>query len=39
VEALGMSVYLTDGSDENIKITTPTDLILAQAILERRKTE
>ncbi len=32
VEALGMSVYLTEGSDENIKITTPTDLILAQAI-------
>lgn len=37
VEALGMSVYLTDGSDENIKITTPTDLVLAQAIWEGRK--
>ena len=36
VEALGMSVYLTSGSDENIKITTPTDLILAQAIWEGR---
>lgn len=32
VEALGMSVYLTEGSDKNIKITTPTDLMLAQAI-------
>ena len=37
VEALGMSVYLTKGSDENIKITTPTDLILAKAILEGRE--
>lgn len=36
VEAIGMSVYLTEGSDENIKITTPTDLILAKAILESR---
>lgn len=37
VEALGMRVYLTQGSEENIKITTPMDLILAQAILDRRK--
>ena len=37
VEALGMSVYLTDGSDENIKITTPIDLILADAILQSRR--
>ena len=37
VETLGMSVYLTQGSDENIKITTPTDLILAQAIWDRRQ--
>lgn len=36
VEALGMSVYLTQGSDENIKVTTPTDLILAQAIKKER---
>lgn len=36
VEAIGMSVCLTEGSDENIKITTPTDLILAEAIFERR---
>ena len=37
VEALGMSVYLTDGSDENIKVTTPTDLILAEAIQHSRR--
>lgn len=37
VESIGMSVYLSQGSDENIKITTPTDLILAQAIWERRQ--
>ena len=37
VEALGMSVYLTKGSEENIKITTPLDVVLAEAILQRRK--
>lgn len=36
VEAIGMSVYLTDGSDENLKITTPTDLLLADALWESR---
>lgn len=36
VERLGKQVYLTEGSEENIKITTPLDMILAQAILERR---
>ena len=37
VEALGMSVYLSRGSEENIKITTPLDVTLAEAILQRRK--
>lgn len=37
VEAIGMSVYLSKGSEENIKITTPIDLILAEAILNRRE--
>lgn len=37
VEALGMSVYLTAGSEENIKITTPMDVVVAEAILNRRK--
>ena len=35
-EAYGMNVVVTPGSDENLKITTPTDLILAEAILKAR---
>ena len=35
-EAMGMTVVLTEGSEENIKITTPMDLILGEAILKRR---
>lgn len=37
VERLGMKVVLTRGSEENIKLTTPGDLILAQGILEGRR--
>lgn len=37
VEALGMKVFLSMGSEENIKITTPFDLVLADAIVHRRK--
>jgi len=37
VEALGMSVHLTEGSDENLKITTPLDLVLANVIWNRRR--
>ena len=37
VERLGKEVYLADGSYENIKITTPEDLALAEAILQRRE--
>ena len=33
VERLGCPVALTSGSEENIKITTPADLILGEAIL------
>ncbi|MGI5973405.1 MAG: 2-C-methyl-D-erythritol 4-phosphate cytidylyltransferase [Oscillospiraceae bacterium] len=36
VERLGMSVRLTAGSYENIKLTTPEDLAVAESILERR---
>ncbi len=36
VERLGMKVSLTAGSRENIKITTPFDLLLGEAILEAR---
>lgn len=33
VEHLGMNVFLTNGSEENIKITTPFDLKIAKMIL------
>lgn len=36
VEAIGMRVYLSDGDEENIKITTPIDMVLAEAILKGR---
>ena len=36
VERLGKVVYLTDGDEENVKITTPIDLLLAEAILHDR---
>ena len=37
VERIGMTVALTEGSYENIKITTPTDLLIAEAILSGRE--
>jgi 2-C-methyl-D-erythritol 4-phosphate cytidylyltransferase len=37
VEALGMTVRISKGSYENIKITTPSDLTFAAAILESRE--
>ena len=39
VERMGKEIYLTEGSYENIKITTPEDLALAAAILQRREEE
>ena len=36
VELLGIPVHLTQGSYENIKLTTPEDLATAEAILGRR---
>jgi 2-C-methyl-D-erythritol 4-phosphate cytidylyltransferase len=36
VERLGVEVHLVPGSPENIKVTTPTDLIIAEAILANR---
>ena len=36
-ELAGYTVRLTAGSEENLKITVPTDLILAEAILTRRE--
>lgn len=35
VEAIGHAVTLVDGNRENIKITTPLDLCVAQALLRR----
>lgn len=35
-ELYGVNVVITPGSDENLKVTTPTDLILAEALLKRR---
>lgn len=37
VERLGKTVYLVNGDEENLKITTPLDLLLAQAILDARE--
>lgn len=36
VERLGKEIYLAEGSYENIKITTPEDIPLAEEILRRR---
>lgn len=38
VERIGMKVCLTEGSYENIKITTPADMLVAEAILHSRDT-
>ena len=37
VERLGKEVYLTEGSYENIKSTTPEDMLLACELLRRRE--
>ena len=36
-ERLGKTVYLVNGDEENLKITTPIDMVVAEAILEERK--
>jgi 2-C-methyl-D-erythritol 4-phosphate cytidylyltransferase len=36
VEAYGMKVSLVEGEEDNIKITTPIDLLVAEKILESR---
>lgn len=36
VENMGVNVFLTKGSEENIKVTTPADIVLAEMILKRR---
>lgn len=37
MEGLGVHVYLTEGSEENMKITTPLDLKVAELILKGRE--
>ena len=37
VERLGKVAFLVEGEEENLKITTPMDLILAEAILRARE--
>lgn len=39
VERIGKRVYLTEGNRENIKITTPIDVALAEAIIAMREKE
>jgi 2-C-methyl-D-erythritol 4-phosphate cytidylyltransferase len=39
VESLGVSVHLVPGSPENIKVTTPTDLVIAEALLAQREVQ
>lgn len=39
VERLGKVVFLVEGDEENLKITTPVDMILAEAILSAREGE
>ena len=37
VERLGKVVFLVEGEEENLKITTPLDMILAEAIIKERE--
>ena len=37
VERIGGAVHLVRGSPENIKVTTPSDLVVAEAILTQRE--
>ncbi len=36
-ESYGVNIVVTQGSDENLKVTTPSDLILAEALLKARE--
>ncbi len=39
VERMGVNVQMVAGSHENIKITTPEDLLIAEALMENKKKE
>ena len=36
VEAMGINIWLVEGNEENIKITTPFDLLIAESIIKKR---
>ena len=38
VESLGEQIHLVDGNEDNFKLTTPTDLAVAEALLKYRAT-
>ena len=38
VESLGEQIHLVDGNEDNFKLTTPTDLVIAEALLRHRAT-
>ncbi|OYT13090.1 MAG: 2-C-methyl-D-erythritol 4-phosphate cytidylyltransferase [Bacteroidetes bacterium 4572_114] len=37
LESTGQPIYLVEGNPENIKITTPADLIMTEALLKKNK--
>ena len=37
IEEMGVKVHLVEGNEENIKITTQTDLLIAEALLKTKK--
>jgi 2-C-methyl-D-erythritol 4-phosphate cytidylyltransferase len=39
LEAAGLLINLVEGNRENIKITTPTDLIIAEAFIKNQRPE
>lgn len=38
VESLGEQIHLVDGNEDNFKLTTPTDLVIAEALMKHRLT-
>jgi len=38
IERMGHAVYLTEGDVENIKLTTPEDMLLAEQVMKKRGT-
>ena len=39
MEHLGMSVFLAEGEERNFKVTTPADLLIAEAVLQEKSEE